>query len=390
MIKKGIGIFYIILGLCFLNLWITSEPAFGKTEELNFIPKDSDAVININYNPQDSGFSFVTGLWKERFEIREAPKKYEAIDQLYSELPFGKIAGAVFFPEEAYGLKSQPLHPDFMVVVEIKAKGKVFKDALDVLIKKKKPLKTLIYSGYKIVYRDKILEPYHGEKDLAAYVQVGDFFVISMEPKQLKKAIDTYKGKFDSIYKNAEFLKLKKELSDEDAFIFIDNHNREFSDNLKRWEEKEGMRLLLSSGFISSIGLAFDLETKDALKGKIVFVPAPGEEVFNIEDDAYFFAEIITRSLTKQNIDWISDVKSENGVIKLEFEGTGFEPIWEDMLLNKNIAFLEKEEEEEIIIEEIALEPDEQDSFNNTPKVIFVLILGVLALGILLFLKRKK
>ncbi len=394
MIKKTRRVFCIILGFYFLSFLINLGPVFAATEELEFIPKNSDAVVYINYNPEDPGFSFMTSLWNERFELKETPEKYEAIDQIYSELPFGKIVGAVFLPLQAYdghGPKAKPIYPEFIIAIETKSKKDIFRKALNVLIKKRKPLKELDYANYKIIYRDKALEPYHGQKDLAAYVQVGNFFVIATTPKQLKLAIDTYKGKLDSISENNEFLKLKKELRSGDAFIFVNNKTREFSDNLKRWEEGEGIRLLLSSGSINSIGLAFDLETKDALRGKVIFVPVPGEEISDIEDDAYFFAEVITRSLTKQNISWISDVKTSGGLVKLQFEGTGFKPIWEEALLRKRIAFLEKEPEEELVIEEIEKsKPETQAGFNNIPKIIFVLVVGLVVLSLLLFLKPKK
>jgi hypothetical protein len=377
-------------GLCLLIVLFIWNSAFAKQKELKFIAKNVDVLIFINNNPEDPGLSFITNLWKERFEMKETPQKYEAIDQLYSEFPFGKIVGAAFLPKEAFTSKKEPIYPDFIVVIEVKGKREVFKKALDVLIKKRKPLKEFEYSGYKITYRDKALEPFHGEKDLAAYVQVGDFFVIATTPRQLEIAIDAYKGKLESITENREFLKLKQNLAEGDCLVFLNNENKKFSDNLKRWEEKEGMRLLLSSDLISSLGLSFDLETDDALKGEVIFMPGADVEIVNIEDDALFFAEVITRSFAKQQIKWISNVEATKDLVKLEFEGTGFKPILEEALLRKRIAFLEKEQKEKIEEEQKESIPEAKASLNNLPKIIFIILLALLILLFFLGLNRRK
>lgn len=379
----------LIIAVLLFSSFVFGNTVFAEMEELKFISSQADALILVNNNPEDAGFSFITGLWQERFELKSIPEKKEAIDRLYSELPVGRIMGAVFLPEEAFNKDKEPNYPEFIVVIETKGDKAVFEQALNILITKRKQLKTIEYEGYKIIYRDKKLEPFHGEKDLAAYMQTGDFFVIAMNPEQLKQAVDIYKGRQNSIADDARFIDLYKKAEEADAFIFLNNETGKFSNNLQRWEEKEGMRLLLSSGLVDALGLYLDLETDDALKGKVIFVPKAGEKLITIEDDALFFAEVITRSFAREGIHWISDVESSVDSVKLEFEGTGFKPIWENALLNKRIAFLEDEQKKEEISEEQSALPA-QSCVNNLPKVIFVITMSLLALAFFLWIKRKR
>lgn len=381
---KGVASVLWFLSFVFCNV------AFAEMEEFRFISQEADALIFVNNNPEDPGFSFVTGLWQERFELKEIREKKEAIDKLYSELPFGRITGAVFLPEKAFNKDKEPNYPDFIVVVEVKDDKAVFEDALNILITKRKTLKTIEYEGYKIIYRDKELEPGHGEKDLAAYMQAGNFFVIAMNPEQLKEAVDIYNGKKSSISEEVRFMNLYNKLHGVDAFIFLNNETEKFSNNLQRWEEKEGMKLLLSSESIDSLGFYLDLETDDALKGKVIFVPKPQEKLVTIEDDALFFAEVVTRSFAKEGIHWISDVESSVDFVKLEFEGAGFKPVWENAVLNKRIAFLEEERkvQEKVSQEQSALPV--KNSVANLPKVIFVITVSLSALALFLWIKRTK
>ncbi|MFH1857222.1 MAG: hypothetical protein ABH836_08405 [Candidatus Omnitrophota bacterium] len=374
----------ITVALCSFSL----KAVFAEPKELNFIPYNADALFCINNNPDDPGVSFVTGLWQERFEVKVTPEKMQAIDRFYAELPFGKIIGAAFLPEKPFNEDKEPIYPEYIVVVEMKGDKEVFRQALNTLITKRKPLKNTPYMGYDIVYRDKKLEPFHGEKDLAAYVEVGDFFIIGMTPEQLGMIIDTYNGKIKTMTENENFLKLYDNSKEADAFIFLNNENGKFSVNLQRWEEKEGMRLLLSSGLIDSTGLFFDLETDDAVKGKVIFIPKEGEEILTIEDDALFFAEVITRSFAKEGIKWISDVDSSGDFVKLEFEGVGFRPIWEKAMLKKKIVFLEEEQKPEENIQQSA-EIDGGKQVNSMPKIIFVGIITVFILSVFLWIKRK-
>jgi len=145
---------------------------FAADEELKFIDGKADALVFINNDPEDAGLSFVMDLWKGRFDIKETTEKREAIEKVYSELPFGKITGAAFLPREAFNAEKEPIYPDFIIAIEITGEPQVFAETLEILITKRKALKKTTYEGYHIVYRDKALEPYHGEKDLAAYVQV--------------------------------------------------------------------------------------------------------------------------------------------------------------------------------------------------------------------------
>ena len=225
----------------------------ARTDEFSFIGKNADIIIIINNDPDDTGFNYVTNLWRERFEIKETTAKNEAIKELYAELPIGTIVGAAYLPQEAFDNDDEPNYPDFLVVVELKSKEAAFVEAMNTLIKKRKPLKKVTYEGYEITYRDKQLEPYHGQKDIAAYVQVGKYFLMGMEPKDLYRAVDVYKGAKASFSENKQALKLLKKAAEADTYFLINNQSRLFSKNLRRWEEKEGIRVLLSSESIDAL-----------------------------------------------------------------------------------------------------------------------------------------
>ncbi len=390
MIKGHSKLLCIITGVCILIVLSLTEVVYSEIEELKFLPAESDGIILIKNNPDDPGLSFVMNLWRERFEIREYPEKYTAIKELYAELPLKTIAGAIFLPDKPYNEEGEPIYSKFIVIIKITGEDDIFREALNILIKKRKPLKEVNYEGYRITYRDKKLEPFHGQKDLAAYTQIDDFFLIATSPKELRLAIDTYRGEVDSVSKNEEFVKLEGILNKGDAFIFANNKDKMFSDNLRRWEEKEGMRLLLSSESINSAGLSFDLETNDAVSGKIIFIPKSTADITSIEDDAYFFAEVIGRSFTKENINWISNIDITHDFVKLEFEGVGFKPVWEEALLRKNIAFLEEESEEKEEKENQSINSTEKISYSNIPKIIFVVVVTIFALGIVMLLMQKK
>ncbi len=254
------------------------------------------------------------------------------------------------------------------------------------MIKKRKALTSTSYQGYEITYRDKELEPYHGQKDLAAYTAIRDYVLIATNPDELKRAIDVYKGKADSVKSNENFKYLKKKLGEEDIFIFGDNKTRLLSTNLRRWEENEGVRVLLSSDSMEAVGIGLDIETPDSIKGQIYFIPTPGIDLIDVQDDATFFTEVITRAFTEEDINWMSDIHSTDKHVMLEFEGTGFRPIIEDALYNKQIAFLEKEPEPDTESRE---EPS-ASVVNHLPKIIFIIIVAVIALIVILKIKGKR
>ncbi len=378
---------FVIYVLTVIFLAVIAQSASAKINEFSFIGKEADVVIFVNNDLDDPGFNYVSNLWRDRFEIKEPNIKNEAINRLYSELPIATIVGAAYLPEKAFDKEKKPIYPEFIVIVEIKKDQDVFKDALDILITKRKPLGKIEHEGYEITYRDKKLEPYHGQKDLAAYVQIGKYFVIAMSPRELCRAIDTYKGKRESFSANKSCLELLKEVPDTDAYLLINNESGLFSKNLRRWEEIEGMRVLLSSEAISEILFSLDLATDDSIKGELVFKPKESKNILDIEDDAYFFEEIINRSLVKQDINWISEVETVNNKVVLKFEGIGFKKIWEELLLNKRVVFLEKEKEE--------AGQDEQPNIQSKLvsrliKLIFVLFIVIIALVVAIFIKRKK
>jgi hypothetical protein len=331
--------------LLILFVGIIGPQAQARTNEFDFIEKNADVVILIKNDPNDTGFQYVTNLWRERFEIKETTTKNEAIEELYAKLPIDTLIGAAYLPQEAFDDEDEPIYPDFIVIAELKSDEENFKEAMNTLLKKRKPLKKVIYEGYEITYRDKELEPYHGQKDLAAYVQVDDYFLIGMEPGDLYKAIDVYKGNRTSFKENKGLLRLLDSQSKEtDTFFLVNNQNNLFSKNLKRWEEREGIRVLLSSESIDALLFSLDLATDDAVKGQLIFMPKEGQDIISIEDDACFFEEIINRSFVKQDINWTSEVKRDkDNNILLSFEGTGFKRIWEEALLNKRVAFIEEE-----------------------------------------------
>lgn len=362
-----------------------SKDVLAKDSELDFIHKDAHAVFIINHDEQDPGISFVTGLWKERFEVKETTKKYEAIEKISKELPFQKVVGAVFLPDKPYNREKKPNYPQFIVIVEAPDSRKLFQDALQILIKKRKPLKSISYGGYSITYRDKKLEPYHGQKDLSAYTAIDDYVLIATNPDELTQAIDVYNNDIGSIKENDNFMDLKKDLGKEDIFIFGDNKSKMLSTNLKRWEEKEGIRILLSSDAIAAAGIGLDIETADSLKGQVVFVPRPDDDMLDVKDDAAFFAEVITRSFTKENISWISEVESTKEYVEMEFEGTGFRPIFEDALYSKQIAFLEKEPEPKA-----ETEAPSASVVNHLPKILFIVIVAIAVLALVLMIKGKR
>jgi len=383
---RKIGLLLVLIAWMFLG--ITNSEA--KTNEFSFIGKDADIVIFVDNDPDDTGFSYVTNLWRERFEIKEQTEKNAAIEELYADLPIGTIVGAAYLPQEAFDSEDEPVYPDFLVVVELKSKEATFIEVMNIIIKKRKSLKKVTYKGYEITYRDKQLEPYHGQKDIAAYVQVGKYFLMGMEPKDLYMAIDVYKGTRPSFSENKKALKLVRASSDADMYLLVNNQTGLFSKNLRRWEEKEGIRVLLSSESIDALMFSVDLATDDAIKGDLVFMPKEGEDVISIEDDACFFEEIISRSFVKQDINWVSEVRMDGNNVALSFEGTGFKRIWEEALLNKRIAFIEEERAKHKTMEEakIALNPNNASA--KFIKVIFISVLAFLALVAIIIFKGRK
>ena len=383
---RKVGLLFVLMAWIFLGC-VSLE---ARTDEFSFIGKDADIVIFVNNDPDDTGFSYVTDLWRERFEIKEVTDKNAAVDELYANLPVGTIVGAAYLPQEAFNSSDEPNYPDFLIVVESKSKEAVFIEAMNTLIKKRKPLKKVTYEGYEITYRDKQAEPYHGQKDIAAYVQVGKYFLMGMEPKDLYRAIDVYKGTRPSFSENKKALKLIKKATEADMYLLINNQGGLFSKNLRRWEEKEGIRVLLSSEAIDALMFSVDLATDDAIKGELAFMPKEGEDVVSIEDDACFFEEIINRSFVKQDINWVSSVKMDDDNVVLTFEGTGFKRIWEEALLNKRIAFIEEERAKRKTMQEVkvAMEPD--NASTGFIKVIFVSVVVFLALVAVIIFKGRK
>ena len=383
---RKVGLLFVLITWMFLGC-ISLE---AGTDEFSFIGKNADIIILINNNPDDTGFNYVTNLWRERFEIKETTTKNEAIKELHDELPVGTIVGAAYLPQEAFDSDDEPNYPDFLIVVELKSKEAAFIEAMNTLIKKRKPLKKVTYEGYEIIYRDKQLEPYHGQKDIAAYVQVGKYFLMGMEPKDLYRAIDVYRGTRPSFSENKKALKLLKKATDADTYLLVNNQNGLFSKNLRRWEEKEGIRVLLSSEAIDALMFSVDLATDDAIKGKLVFMPRGGEDIISIEDDACFFEEIINRSFAKQDINWVSAVKIDDDNVTLSFEGTGFKRIWEEALLNKRIAFIEEERAKRKSINEVAVVVHPSNASAKFIKVIFVSVIAFLALVAIILFKGRK
>jgi hypothetical protein len=383
---RKVGLLLVLIACVFLGV-SNSE---ARTNEFSFIAKDADIVIFVNNNPDDTGFSYVTDLWRERFEIKEVTDKNAAIEELYADLPVGTIVGAAYLPQEAFDSEDEPVYPDFLIVVELKSKEATFIEAMNILLKKRKPLKKVTYEGYEITYRDKELEPYHGQKDIAAYVQVGKYFLMGMEPKDLYRAIDVYKGARPSFSENKETLKLLKKASEADMYLLVNNQSGLFSKNLRRWEEKEGIRVLLSSESIEALLFSVDLATDDAIKGGLVFMPKEGEDVVSIEDDACFFEEIINRSFVKQDINWASEVKMDGNNVALSFEGTGFKRIWEEALLNKRVAFIEEERAKHRTIEEVKVTMEPGNASAKFIKVIFVSVVVFLALVAIIIFKGRK
>ena len=383
---RKVGLLFILIAWIFLS----GTNLEAKINEFSFIGKDADIIIFVDNDPDDVGFNYVTNLWRERFEIKETTIKNDAIKELHAELPIGTLVGAAYLPQEAFDSDNEPNYPDFLLVVELKTKKAVFTKAMNALIKKRKALKKVTYKGYEITYRDKQLEPYHGQKDIAAYVQVGKYFLMGMEPGDLYRAIDVYKGTRPSFSENKEALKLLKKITDADTYFLINNQAGLFSKNLRRWEEKEGIRVLLSSESIDVLLFAVDLATDDAIKGKLFFVPKEGEDIISIEDDACFLEEIINRSFVKQDINWVSAVKMDDDNVVLSFEGTGFKRIWEEALMNKRIAFIEEERAKRRKVEELIVEVQPSNASNKFVKVIFVSVIAFLALVAIIIFKGRK
>ena len=212
-------------------LYVTSNCVFAATDEFSFIARDADVILSVRNDADDEGLSYVTNLWRDRFDIRETTVKNDAITKLYSELPSTTIVGAVYLPQEAFDKKGDPVYPDFVIIIKIEESDKVVAEAIETLIKKRKPLKEVKYKGFSIVYRDKKLEPYHGQKDLAAYVKIDNYFIIAMSPDKLYKSIDCFKGsikKFDT-KKILPFVKTFKS----DVYLYANNRSGLFSKNLK-------------------------------------------------------------------------------------------------------------------------------------------------------------
>jgi len=75
------------------------------TDEFSFIAEDADIILSIKNDGNDEGLSFVTNLWRDRFDLKESSAKNEAVNKLYSEVPSATIIGAAYLPQEAFDKK---------------------------------------------------------------------------------------------------------------------------------------------------------------------------------------------------------------------------------------------------------------------------------------------
>lgn len=394
---KKIGFFMAGLLICF-HFLNSGSFLYADMDEFKMIPKDAHIVMVFEVNKEDKGIANILNMWKMRFDIKEKfSEKREAIGSLYEQIESLRIVGAVFLPEIVPAQKEiMPADdkdgklPKYLVVVEIKGEEKQqsFEKALATLLTKRYPLKELEYMNCKINYRDMELEPFHGMKDLSAFVKAENYYLLSSDVNLLKNALDVYAQKVNSLNDNQKFMDFSKNaIEEKDGYIYVNNADSIFEKHLKNWETEQGVTVLLESEFIEFVLFSFNLVDEDAFVGRIVFGSKEGAAAGSIKDDAIFFSQVVERAFVPEGVTWVSTVRLDGSLTNLDFNAAGLKPIWSKALYEKEIL---KAEETQSISEIQVKSKEELTLKNQLPKIIFVFLMLIIVVAVSLLIARKK
>ncbi|MFZ5799973.1 MAG: DUF3352 domain-containing protein [Candidatus Omnitrophota bacterium] len=337
MLEKGKKVFFMVMALCLLF----SVKASAKPDDLfSRVPQEAMAVVSIVNLEGDAGLGYILKLWRAEIDRRitaglQDYRKRRYIDKIGYDLTPQQVVGAFFGGTKGEG------HLPYFLIVRLPTKGEqlaTLKDSVEKLIKKKLEILRQMYSGYEIVYT---LDRY--PKELSAFAVMGNDMVIATSVELVKQAIDVYQKKAASILENQEFVKLRdKYLGTGDMFIYVNNQDKGFSKSLKKWEDKNGIKLLLSDDQISGLGITFDVANDNTAGGKVVFTGAAGADDLRIKDDILFLNEVMKRKFLGEGVVYENAITSDANYRALEISLKDTKMFWQKVFGPKAQEFLGK------------------------------------------------
>jgi len=123
-----------------------------------------------------------------------------------------------------------------------------------------------------------------------------------------------------------------KALANYDGVGGINNRNRNFTAELKKWEKNNNLVVLMSSDWIDALGLSFRFLSDDRIQGRLLFQCSEPGKVALVKSDAEFLGEVAKRRYSASQLGIKSKVTVNGNVVILDFEAVNWRPILEKEL----------------------------------------------------------
>lgn len=368
------GAFFILVIVLGLSL-----RAQAAKEIVEIIPDEIMVMASLKNIKSDPGLRFIMERYREKASRKESKRNIEVVEELYAKLNFSQVVCAML-------MKEREDTPRYLIAVSlpgVTAEEKnvhIFTKALNTLLKKEdESLRSEDYLKHEIIYNYQ--REWKRPDEISAYTCLEDKVILGTDRDILKKVIMVAEGRKKSIAQSKKFADMKaKFIEAGDGFIYIDNRDVNFAQNLRYWEEEGHISLLLSAEHIHSLGISFNLVDEDRATGKIIFTALGKEALPDIRDDAQFLGEAIKRKFTAEKIDYTSKVVVKDKDVILDFTVAGLRPVWIKAFQEK------KKERREAPLESVSEEIEKTYWSKILPAILLVVVI-LLIFGVP---KRKK
>ncbi len=292
----------------------------GSAELTEYLPDNTEIVYSLRNINTSSAWQGLIKSYQGKIASHKDDPNYFLLDYLFRQFKFKQIAGGSFVT----GTTSKNIlavYPD--LESEKERFNKFLIDNLGNFVsvnpnwQKKQINQQNIYFDNRAETNDL----------MTAFSVQGSQVVLASNSGLVATCLGT-RTKQNSIVTTGLFKELIGKIpKDYDGLIFINNQNRKFSQDLKKWEADNKMVVLMSGQWLDALMLEFKLVTSDSLKGKIVFKCSDQSKLNMVKNDAQFLGEVVKRKYAYSQLAYKNKVSVEGNMVILDFDASNFKAI---------------------------------------------------------------
>lgn len=289
------------------------------SESLLFLPKNTEVVYSLRHLDVNPAWSELLEIYQRNLSSENKSNEL-VLTHIFQQFKFKTIAGGLFKKEN---LANSVLIIQPQLAGETEQFNRFLLNNLGSFVsvnnywQKKGEEKRPIYFDNRGEANEK----------LTSFCVQDDQIILASNSNLISKCVFK-QDKNDNVAANSLFKNLLiKGLSDYDGLFFVNNQQKKFSQELKKWESENKIVVLLSSDYLEAMLITFKLLSSDAMKGRIVFKCNNQTKISLVKADAEFLGEVFRRKYSYAQLAYKNNVLVEGDKVILNFETSNFKAI---------------------------------------------------------------